>query len=469
MREHSENQNSPIIANTIFIDKKTFFDTGDTFPFNFRIDSLKKLKLAIQNHESEIIEALYTDLKKPAFEAFTSEVGFLYEEINVAIKHLKKWMRPKKVGTPIVLELSRSKIVMEPLGVILIIGPWNYPFQLVLSPLVGAIAAGNCAVLKPSNETPAVSTVIEKIINKTYHSNYISVVQGSGRTVGNALIEQFPWNHIFFTGSPNVGKLVAKMAANHLSPITLELGGKSPAIVDENVNLEKAAKRIVFGKFFNAGQTCVCPDYVLVHHTRKQELIELISKYITQFYGEKPLESEHLACIINDKRMNTLINYLSDGKIVIGGKYDTQKRVMEPTVLSDITMDIPAMKEEIFGPILPVIEWKNETELIETVRKNRYPLACYIFTSNKSFEKNIIQKIEFGGGSINNTLVHLINPKLPFGGVGNSGMGNYHGKYSFDTFSHKKSILKSRTSIDIPLRYAPYSSQKLKWVKHFFK
>ncbi|MBI9068087.1 MAG: aldehyde dehydrogenase [Salinivirgaceae bacterium] len=454
---------------SIFINKRTFFDSGATKSYDFRIEQLKIFKKAITQNESKILDALYKDFKKPRFEAFTSEVGFLYEEINFAIKHLKKWMKPDKVATPLVLELSKSKIVKEPLGVILIIGPWNYPFQLLLSPLVGAIAAGNCSVIKPSNETPHVAKIVEEIINQTFDSNYISVVQGPGRTVGNALIEEFNWNHIFFTGSPQVGKQVAKMAANHLSPVTLELGGKSPAIIDENVDIDIAAKRVVFGKFFNAGQTCVCPDYVLVHESKKQEFILKAKKYIQEFYGDNPLVSKDLTHIVNSKRFNVLSNYLNDGKIVHGGKFDEENKVIEPTLLDDITFDMKVMQEEIFGPILPILTWNTKEDLIDKVRKNRYPLACYIFTENKSFKKFIINRIEFGGGSVNNTLVHLVNPKLPFGGVGNSGMGNYHGKYSFETFSHKKSILESPTKLDLPLRYPPYSDKKMKIGKWFFK
>jgi len=458
-----------LISDQVFNEKREYFDNGNTLSYNFRKKQLKLLKETIKTNEKNILDALYADFKKPKFEAFTGEVGFVYEEINFALKYLKKWMKPTKVSTPIVLEMSKSKIIKEPLGVVLIISPWNYPFQLLLSPLVGAIAAGNCAVLKPSNETPAVSKIIEKIISSCFNSNYISVVQGSGHTVGNYLMNNFVWNHIFFTGSQQVGKMVAKIAANNLTPVTLELGGKSPAIVDKSVNLEKAAKRIVFGKFFNAGQTCICPDYIIVHESVKEPLIKLLKKYILEFYGTSPLESNSLAHIVNSKRFNVLIDYLKDGKIISGGNFDSKSRKIEPTLIDNVDFSMKIMQEEIFGPILPIVEWETEPELIHTIRKNRYPLACYIFTNNKAFEKNIIKYIEFGGGSVNNTLVHLINPKLPFGGVGNSGQGNYHGQYSFDVFTHKKSILKSRTSIDLPLRYPPYTDRKLKQVKLFFK
>lgn len=457
------------ISKEIFIDKKLYFETGKTRNYKFRIKQLKKLKAVIKSYESEILDALHTDFHKPNFEAFTSEVGFLYEEINYTVKHLKKWMRPKRVSTPIVLEMSKSKIYRDALGVVLIIGPWNYPFQLLLSPLIGAIAGGNCAVLKPSYETPAVANIIEKIIKKCFNSNYISVKQGPGRTIGNKLIADFNWNHIFFTGSPQVGKHVAMAAAEKLCSFTLELGGKSPAIVDKDVNIDKAAKRIVFGKFFNAGQTCVSPDYVLVYSAHKEALIEKLIFYINEFYGSNALKSKHLAHIVNSKRMQVLINYLKQGTIRCGGNYELDKRIIEPTIIDNIKEESTLLTEEIFGPILPIIEWDNEKQLIGIIKKNSHPLACYIFSESRKFQRHIIKQVEFGGGAINNTLVHLVNPKLPFGGIGNSGMGNYHGKHSFNTFTHEKSILKSSTKIDIPLRYPPYTKRKLKGVRLFFK
>lgn len=457
------------IDKVIYQEKREYFDDGKTRSYHFRLEQLKKFKKAIKHNEKAILRALHDDLHKPVFEAFTSEVGFLYEEINFAIKNLKRWMRPKRVGTPVVLEASRSKVVSEPLGVVLVIGPWNYPFQLLLSPVVGAIAAGNCTVIKPSNETPHTAKIIEKVIHETFPSDYMSVVQGPGSTVGAALIQQFPWNHIFFTGSPQVGSKVAEMAAPHLSPVTLELGGKSPAIIDKHVNLDKAAKRIVFGKFFNAGQTCVCPDYVLVHKSIKPKFLKRVKHYIKEFYGNEPLKSKHLAHIVNAKRFEVLKSYLPQGEIFYGGKYEESGFVMEPTVLDKVRMDSPVMKEEIFGPILPVLEWESHKDIINIIRKNRYPLACYTFTKDKSFEKIILDNIEFGGGSINNTIVQLVNPNLPFGGVGTSGMGRYHGKYSFDTFSHKKAVLKTSTKIDLSMRYAPYTAKDLKRARLFFK
>lgn len=454
---------------TIFHNKRAYFDTGVTRPYNFRIKQLINLKTAIKQHEKNILEALHADLHKPEFEAFTSEVGFLYEELNFTIKHLSRWMKPKKVATPIVLELSKSKIIKEPKGVALIISPWNYPFQLLFSPLVGSIAAGNCTVLKPSNETPHTAAIIEKIITENFNEQYISVVQGSGSTVGQQLIEQFAWNHIFFTGSAAVGKKVAEIAAKKLTPVTLELGGKSPAIIDKNVHLDKAAKRVIFGKFFNAGQTCVSPDYVLVHTSVKTAFIEKAKYYIHEFYGSNPLKSNDLTHIVNKKQFKVLVQYLNEGRLVYGGKFDEKNQVIEPTLMDQVNYDMDLMKYEIFGPILPIATWDNTNDLLAKIVKNPTPLACYIFSEKKSFQKLIANKVQFGGGSINNTLVHLVNPRLPFGGIGSSGMGNYHGKNSFETFSHTKSILTSKTKIDLPLRYAPYTLRKMKIVKYFFK
>lgn len=454
---------------SVYTQKREFFDSGHTKSYKFRIEQLKNLKIAIKKHEKEIIEALHIDLHKPTFEAFTAEVGVLYEEINYVIKNLRKWMRPKRVGTPIILEASRSKVISEPLGVVLVLGPWNYPFQLIISPVIGAIAAGNCVLIKPSHETQKTASVIEKIIHETFPVEYVSVLQGPGSSVGTALMKQFSWNHIFFTGSPQVGRIVAEIASANLTPVTLELGGKSPAIVDKNVDIDKAAKRIVFGKFYNAGQTCVSPDYALVHTSVKDKFMERLEFHIRSFYGEDPLNSDHLSHIVNSKRFNVLKSYLDQGKIFVGGSVDEKKFAIEPTVLHEIEANAPVMQEEIFGPILPILEWESKKDIIETIRLNRYPLSCYIFTKSREFEKFVIDNIEFGGGSVNNTVVQQINPNLPFGGVGTSGMGRYHGKYSFETFSHKKAVMKTSTRIDLPMRYAPYKNKDLKIVKWFFR
>ncbi len=458
-----------ILNKNIFYKKREFFDTGYTKSYSFRITQLRKLKSAIEKYEKDILSALYKDLHKSAFESYTAEIGLVYEEINYAIKNLKKWIKAKRVEGAITTMPSRSYIYPEPLGVVLIIGPWNYPFQLILAPLVGAIAAGNCVVIKPSNQSVHTSAIIEKIIKETFPKKYISVVQGPGSRVVPSLIKNYPFNHIFFTGSPKIGKEVLRLASYHLSPVTLELGGKSPAIVHKGSNLDLAAKRIVAGKYYNAGQTCIAPDYLLVHEDVKARLISHLIDYIKQFYGDNPQASKDYGRIINKNRFNTLIKYLENGKILYGGHSDPDDLYIEPSLLECKDLNKAIMKDEIFGPLLPIISYKKIEDVITIVRRNRYPLALYLFTNNKAIERYIIKGIEFGGGCINNSLLHVINPRMPFGGVGSSGMGSYHGKYSFDTFSHYKSVLKAHAHHDMPLRYPPYSDKILKIVKKFMK
>jgi aldehyde dehydrogenase (NAD+) len=457
------------VIEEIFQSQRNYFDSGATHSYAFRIDQLIKLKQSIIHYEQQIINALYQDLHKPEFEAYTSEVGVMYEEINHTIKNLRKWMKDTRVKTPLVLHPSSSKIIFEPVGVVLIIGPWNYPFQLLFAPLVGAIAAGNTAILKPSDNTKHTATIIEKLINETFEAKYISVVTGPGAMVGPMLINKYKFNHIFFTGSQGVGKQIMSMAAQHLTPVTLELGGKSPAIVDQHVDLKVAAKRLTWSKFFNAGQTCVAPDYLLVHKNIKEAFIQELKIAILEFYGNAPLDSPDLTHIVNDKRFDKLMEYLKQGNIIKGGAYNKDRRVIEPTLIENVTFLDSIMQEEIFGPIMPILTYDSSDEIIEIIRKNRYPLACYIFSSDKQFSQYIIDHIEFGGGAINNALVHLANPHLPFGGVGNSGMGSYHGKKSFEVMSHAKSILSTATFIDPSFRYAPYTQSKLSWARRFFK
>lgn len=453
--------------NDAFQQKRTFFDSGQTRPYHFRLQQLRKLKAAVQAHEDEILEALHLDLHKPKFEAYSSEVGFLYEEINIAIKHLRKWMRPKHVRTPLVLQPSKSRIISEPLGVVLIIGPWNYPLQLLLAPLVGAIAAGNCAIIKPSDNTRNTANVVNKIVGEAFSPNYISCVMGSGAMVGPMLIEKCPFNHIFFTGSPKVGKQILAMAAQHLTPVTLELGGKSPAIVHTDANLKVAAQRLIWAKFFNAGQTCVAPDYLLVHKDIKQKFIGLMAETTEQFFGDNPITSPNFARIVNQSRFNKLTEYLQYGHIVHGGRKNTEQLYIEPTLIDNIELSDQIMQEEIFGPILPIISYSKIDDIVPIIRQNRYPLALYLFTSSKKVEKFVLQNVEFGGGAINNALTHLVNPKLPFGGVGNSGMGSYHGKRSFSIMSHQKSVLKTSTAINIKVLFPPYNDLKYKFAKLF--
>ncbi len=451
-----------------FTNLKTFFHQGNSRPYQFRVKQLKKLKTAIKENEKAILEALHADMHKPAFEAFTSEIGVLYEEIDFILKHLKYWMKPKSMPTPFVHFPSSSKIIAEPLGVVLIIAPWNYPFQLLIAPLIGAIAAGNCAVLKPSEETPHTAKIIEKIITDTFPENYIKVVQGIGAEVVPAMIENFRFDHIFFTGSVPVGQKIAEMAAKELVPTTLELGGKSPVIVDKDVNISVAAKRIMWGKFFNAGQTCISPDYLLVHEAVKNKLVQKMVHYINEFYGKNPAQSPDYAQIVNQKRFHTLSNYLKQGNVITGGITDEHKRYIAPTLMDDVRLDDPIMQEEIFGPILPVLTYQNLDKVFEFVNAQPFPLSLYVFTNDKKFEMSVLKNIPFGGGSVNTTLVHFATPHLPFGGVGYSGMGRYHGKYSFDTFSHQKSIMKTKFIYENSLRYAPYKNWQVKIAKWLF-
>lgn len=454
--------------------KRAYFDSGRTKSYTFRLAQLKALKNMIQQNEQVIIQALYEDLHKPEFEAYTSEIGVLYEELNEAMKNLKKWMKPKRVATPLVLFPSHSTLYHEPLGVVLIIGPWNYPFQLLLAPLIGAIAAGNCALLKPSDQTPHVSDVIADLIKRTFASDYISVVQGPGAMLGPMLIEKFRFDHIFFTGSPEVGKKIASMAANHLTPVTLELGGKSPAIVDQTANLKVAARRLVWSKFFNAGQTCVCPDYLLVHHSVKDAFLEQLIIEIRRTFGDNPQQSSSYGRIVNGKRVKVLKGLIesslqSGGRLLHGGRVMEEDRYIEPTLIDQVTLKWSIMQEEIFGPILPILTYDTPEEAVEMIRQNRYPLALYLYTESKASQRYFTETVEFGGGCVNNGMVHLVNSQLPFGGIGNSGMGNYHGKYSFDTFSHVKSMVHTQTWLDPALRYGPYNQKKVQLAKLFMR
>lgn len=452
-----------------YTSKKSFFQSGITRSYNFRIEQLKNLKNSIKKYENDIIKALQNDLGKPTFEAYTAEVGIVYEEINIAIKNLKTWMKRKKVSTPIFLIPSKSYILPEPKGVVFIISPWNYPFQLSISPLIGSIAAGNCAILKPSNQSKHTEVIINKVIEETFPEDYISVVRGSGSSVVEPLIANYRFDHIFFTGSVNIGKKILECAAKHLTPTTLELGGKSPSIVCKDADLEEAAKKITWAKYYNLGQTCVAPDYLLVHEDIKTQLIDKIKKYIVLFYGENPEKSENLGKIINEKRFNRLLELLNSGNTIQGGQWNREKLFIYPTLLDNINLENDIMNEEIFGPILPILTFKDNDDIVKIIRKNPYPLALYLFTDNESTEKFILQNIEFGGGCINDTISHLVNPKLPFGGIGYSGMGAYHSKYTFETFSHMKSIFKSGKLFNSSLKFPPYTDLKLNLAKFFMK
>ncbi len=447
---------------TIIETQKSYFNTGITRDIAFRMEKLKLLREAIIKNESEIMAALQKDLNKSPFETYASEIGMVLEEIKFAIKHLAAWTKPKKVKTPMVHFLSSSRIYSEPYGVVLIISPWNYPFQLAIGPLIGAIAAGNCSIIKPSEHSPEISAVIEKIIKESFDPSFIAVIQGGTDVSKQLLAEKF--DYIFFTGSVSVGKLIMEAASKYLTPVTLELGGKSPCIVDETVDINLAAKRIVWGKFLNAGQTCVAPDYLLVHSVVKDKLLAKMKEYIIQFYSENPGNNPEYPKIINKRHFDRLLNLMKSGSVVFGGQYNGQTNQIEPTIIDNVTWETPIMQEEIFGPLLPLMEFNNIAEAVNMVNQQPKPLALYLFTKDKNNERFIINNTSFGGGCINDTIVHLATPYLPFGGVGESGLGGYHGKASFDTFSHQKSILKKSNLIDIPLRYPPYKN-RLKMLK----
>jgi aldehyde dehydrogenase (NAD+) len=396
-----------------------------------------------------------------------SEIGMVRDEIRHFIKHMKRWSKPKRVPTPLAQFPSKSYIMAEPYGVVLIMAPWNYPFQLCIEPLIGAIGAGNCAVIKPSAYAPATSKIIAQIIEKIYPSDYIAVVEG-GRKENSELLEN-RFDYIFFTGSTNVGKTVMEAASKHLTPISLELGGKSPAIIDKSANIPLFAKRIAFGKYLNAGQTCVAPDYVLVHESIKNEFVEALKISIKDFFGNNPLLNDNLPKIINEKHFLRLLDLMKNENIVIGGRNDKTRLLIEPTVMTDITYDSAIMQEEIFGPILPILAYNDINDVISDLKTREKPLALYIFSTNSYIQKKITNSLSYGGGCINDTIVHLATSKMGFGGVGYSGMGSYHGKFSFDTFTHYKGILNKSNWLDLPMRYHPYDEKNFKMIKMFLK
>ncbi|NJO78946.1 MAG: aldehyde dehydrogenase [Cyanobacteria bacterium RM1_2_2] len=436
--------------------QRAFFSTGQTRSIEFRLAQLEALKAAIQANQPAILAALKADLNKPELEAFLTEIGVI-KEINFAIKHLRSWMKPKTV--PIALEQlpAKGQILAEPLGVVLIIGPWNYPFQLMISPLVGAIAAGNCALLKPSEVAPHTSRVIAALIEKTFDPGYIAVIEG-GVEVSQAVLRE-KYDHIFFTGGTAIGKVVMAAAAQHLTPVTLELGGKSPCIVDADIQVEYTAKRIVWGKFLNAGQTCIAPDYLLIDRRVKPALLEAMQSAIREFYGEDPAHSPDYARIVSPKHFNRLVSLLQNGRVQSGGQTHADDCYIAPTLLDQVPLDAAIMQEEIFGPILPIIEYDNLTEAIELIQSKSKPLALYIFSRNKQFQKQILAQTSSGGVCINDTIMQIAPSTLPFGGVGDSGIGSYHGKASFDTFSHFKSVLTKSFWFDLKWRYAPYAGK----------
>lgn len=463
----------PIIAEHSFAtveetvqQQKEFFKSGQTFSKEFRMKMLQTLADIIRANERDICTALKQDLNKSETEAYMTEVGFLLEEIRFTIKRLNSWMKPVKVKTAKTHIGSKGYKVAEPYGVTLIIAPWNYPFQLQLAPLIGAIAAGNTAILKPSELAPHTSRLIAKLIKASFDASYIAVLEGGIETT-NHLLKQ-PFDYIFFTGSVPVGKIVMQAAAKQLIPVTLELGGKSPCIVDETANIPLAAKRIAFGKWTNAGQTCIAPDYLYVHHSVRDRLIEEIKKVVKDFYGLDASKNENYPKIINSKHFQRVKGYLSDGELLYGGQVDEEQLKIAPTLMRPKDRAVPVMTEEIFGPILPILEYEKVEELIEFVTNRPKPLALYLFTTNTQTEKQILEKISFGGGCVNDTLMHIATPYLPFGGVGESGIGTYHGESSFVAFSHYKSILKQTNRFDLSIRY-PNAKNSLKLMKKLMK
>ncbi|KPU42463.1 NAD(P)-dependent benzaldehyde dehydrogenase [Oxobacter pfennigii] len=434
--------------------QRDFFDTGKTKDVSFRIAKLNLLRDTIKKYEGDIIAALKFDLNKAPFEAYETEVGIVLEEIRYTIKHISNWARPKRIKTPVIHFLSSSYIYREPYGSVLIMSPWNYPFQLAVVPLIGAIAAGNCSIVKPSEYSFRTSEIIEKIISEIFDESFVAVVRG-GREANKRLLDE-KFDYIFFTGSPQAGKIVMESASKHLTPVTLELGGKSPCIVDETANVKLAAKRIVWGKFLNAGQTCVAPDYLLVHRSVKDELISEMKNCIKVFYGNNPAANDDYPKIINQKHFERLSGLMKSGRVVTGGQSNEKTRQIAPTILEGITWESDVMQEEIFGPLLPIMEFEDLNDALDMVNRHPKPLAFYFFTTSKKNEVHAIRRASFGGGCINDTIIHLSNSNLPFGGVGESGMGQYHGKGSYDTFTHKKSIIKKSNLLDVPLRYPPF-------------
>ncbi|PRT13027.1 aldehyde dehydrogenase family protein [Bacillus thuringiensis] len=446
--------------------QKEYFLKGHTRSIEMRKNNLKRLYEGIQRFEEEIFQALKLDLNKSVHESFTTEVGYVLKEISFQLKHMSSWSKPKRVRTALTHFGSKGKVVPEPYGVTLIIAPWNYPFQLAIAPLVGALAAGNTIVLKPSELTPSVSKVLKRMLGELFPEELVAVVEG-GVEESTSLLRE-PIDYIFFTGSVGVGKVVMEAAAKQLTPLTLELGGKSPCIVHKGAKIEMTARRIVWGKFLNAGQTCVAPDYMYVHSSVKEKLIEAMRHEITEQYSKEPLQNENYVRIVSERHFERLCRFLQDGQVVIGGNYKKDTLHIEPTVLADITWQDAVMEDEIFGPILPIIEYDNIEDVIGTIQQHPKPLALYVFSEDKEVQKKVTSNISYGGGCINDVVYHLATPYLPFGGVGSSGLGGYHGKESFRTFSHYKSILAQSTAFDMKIRYSSTKSA-LKFIRKLLK
>ena len=453
--------------NVIVEAQRKYFQTGATLPVSFRIDALRRLYDAVSGSEKEIHDALRKDLGKSGFESYMCETGLVLEEISYMLKHVRRFAGEKRVRTPLAQFHSRSYKKPSPYGVTLIMSPWNYPFMLTLSPLVDALAAGNTAVVKPSAYSPCTSEVIRQILTKCFEPQYVSVVTG-GRAENTCLLHEH-FDYIFFTGSQSVGKEVMRSAADHLTPVTLELGGKSPCIVDQTANIKLAARRIVFGKYLNCGQTCVAPDYIYCHRSVRDRLIKEIVKQIRRQFGKKPLDNKNYGKIINEKHFDRILGLIDKEKVVYGGNSDRDALRIEPTVMDNVTFSDAVMQEEIFGPVMPVLTFDTLDEVIRNVNAMPHPLALYLFTSSRAAAKKVTARCGFGGGCINDTIIHLATTEMGFGGFGESGMGSYHGKTGFDTFTHYKSIVDKKTWLDLPMRYQPYRKMHEKMVRFFLK
>lgn len=447
--------------------QRQFFLTHTTLDIRYRREALKKLRTALRKWEPRICAALETDLGKCAMETYMTEIGMVQAGLSDALSHLSRWSRPKRVMAPLAQFPSRCRVVPEPYGVSLIISPWNYPVLLCLDPLVAALAAGNCCVVKPSSMSPATSAVLAEMLGSIFPPAYVSVVLGGRESIG-ALLEQ-KFDYIFFTGSPKVGHVVMEAAARHLTPLTLELGGKSPCIVDESANVRVAARRIAFGKILNAGQTCVAPDYLMIHASRKEEFVAEYRAAVQEMLGEEPLQNKEFTHIINARHFERLCGLMRDAQAVVGGRSDAESLRIEPTLLDGITPASASMQEEIFGPILPMMTWEKWNDVEDFVLSRPRPLASYLFTTDSTAEKRFISNLAFGGGCVNDTIIHLAVHGLPFGGIGDSGMGAYHGKAGFDTFTHYKSVLTKANWLDLPFRYHPYNGLKSRILRLFLR
>lgn len=439
---------------------RSHFNSGATRPLENRRKVLNALRQRILDHDEELLAAMHADMRKPRFEAYLSDIGLVLAAIDHALEHLKEWASPTRISTPLALQLAESTVYREPLGVVLIVAPWNYPVLLLLSPLVGAVAAGNCAMLKPSGEVPHTTAVLSRIIGEVFDPGHVSLVQGPGAAVVPRLMNAFRFDHVFFTGSAPVGRMLLAAAAPQLVPVTLELGGKSPAIVDRRVDVKVAARRIAWSKCFNAGQTCIATDYALVHASVMDEFLDHYRRAIRNAYGEHPQHSPHFARMVNGRRFGVVQAYLTQGKLMLGGAYDATDRYIAPAVLADVSLDEPVMREEIFGPVLPVITWTEREEVLALVQHNPHPLAAYIFSSDCHAQRYFRERIAFGGGCINHCLLQFGPQDMPFGGVGSSGMGRYHGRYSFELFSHAKGMVQASTWVDHGLQEPPYTKLK---------